>query len=71
MDAKPDTVLGILRQMKSDGKGIIGMKVFGAGQLTGRMDEMLRFQTSLDCVDAFTIGCENRDELSGVLRRLS
>jgi hypothetical protein len=34
------------------------------------MDEMLRHATSLDCVDCFTIGCENRDELNGVLRRL-
>jgi hypothetical protein len=71
MDSDPNTVLGILRQMKADGKGIIGMKVFGAGKLTGRMDEMLRYQTSLDCVDCFTIGCENRDELNGVLRRLA
>ena len=71
MDSDPQTVIGILRQMKKDGKGIIGMKVFGAGQLTRRMDEMLRFQTSLDCVDCFTIGCENRGELDGVLKRLS
>ncbi|HEY1206021.1 MAG: aldo/keto reductase [Bryobacteraceae bacterium] len=70
MDADPQTVLGVLRQMKAAGKGIIGMKIFGAGQLTGRMDEMLRHATSLDCVDCFTIGCENRDELNGVLRRL-
>ena len=71
MDSDPQTVIGILRQMKADGKGIIGMKIFGAGQLTGRMDEMLRHATTLDCVDAFTIGCENRGELDGVLRRLS
>jgi aryl-alcohol dehydrogenase-like predicted oxidoreductase len=71
MDSDPQTVLGILRQMKKDGKGIIGMKVFGAGQLTGRMDEMLRYQTSLDCVDCFTIGCQNRSELNGVLQRLA
>jgi aryl-alcohol dehydrogenase-like predicted oxidoreductase len=71
MDASPDTVLGILRQMKADGKGVIGMKVFGAGRLTHRMDEMLQYATSLDCVDCFTIGCETRDELGGVLRRLT
>jgi len=71
MDSDPQTVIGILRQMKADGKGIIGMKIFGAGQLTGRMDEMLHHATTLDCVDAFTIGCENRGELDGVLRRLS
>ncbi len=71
MDSDVPTVLGILRQMKAQGKGIIGMKILGAGQLRHRMDEALRYAQSLDCIDAFTIGCENRDELNGVLRRLA
>ncbi len=71
MDADPQTVLEVLRRMKAAGKGIIGMKVLGAGELRGRLDEMLRYAQSLDCVDCFTIGCENRDELNGVLRRLA
>jgi len=71
MDADPQTVLAVLREMKAAGKGVIGMKILGAGELSGRLDEMLRYVTSLDCVDCFTIGCESREQLNGVLRRLA
>ena len=33
MDADPRTVLSVLRQMKASGKGVIGMKILGAGLL--------------------------------------
>jgi aryl-alcohol dehydrogenase-like predicted oxidoreductase len=69
MDADPTTVIGVLREMKAAGKGVIGMKVLGEGRLRGRLDEMLRFVLGLDCVDCFTIGAESRGELSDLLRR--
>src|SRR5271163_5083894 len=43
MDADPDTVVSVLRQMKSAGKGIIGMKILGQGDLRSRQDEALRY----------------------------
>jgi aryl-alcohol dehydrogenase-like predicted oxidoreductase len=70
MDADPQTVLAVLREMKAAGKGIVGMKVLGAGRLRGRVDEAVRFAVSLDCVDCFTIGFESRDELARMLRRM-
>jgi hypothetical protein len=36
MDADPATVISVLRTMKQKGKGVIGMKILGAGQLRGR-----------------------------------
>jgi len=33
MDADPQTVIGVLREMKAAGKGVIGMKILGAGKL--------------------------------------
>ena len=33
MDADPATVINLLRQMKAAGKGVIGMKILGEGQL--------------------------------------
>src|SRR5215468_6061702 len=33
MDADPDTVLSVLKEMKAAGKGIIGMKILGQGAL--------------------------------------
>jgi len=70
MDAGPDTVIPVLRRMKAAGKGVIGMKILGEGALRDRADEALRFAMSLDCIDCFTIGAENRQELEDLIRRI-
>ena len=70
MDADPNTVLGVLRQMKAAGKGVIGMKILGAGRLRDRAEESLRFVLAQNCVDAFTIGGEDRSELQDLLRKI-
>ena len=70
MDADPRTVISVLREMKAAGKGIIGMKILGAGRLRDRADECLQYALGLDCVDCFTIGSENREELAGLLRKI-
>jgi len=70
MDADPKTVISVLREMKAAGKGVIGMKILGAGQLRNRADECLKYALSLDCVDCFTIGAENREEFSDLVKRI-
>jgi aryl-alcohol dehydrogenase-like predicted oxidoreductase len=70
MDAKPEVVIPVLREMKAKGKGIIGMKIFGAGRLRDRTDECLQFALGLDCVDAFTIGTESRLELQQLVSKI-
>jgi aryl-alcohol dehydrogenase-like predicted oxidoreductase len=70
MDADPPTVLAVLRQMKQSGKGIIGMKILGAGRLRNRADEALQYALALDCVDCFTIGSESRLEMEGLLQKI-
>jgi 1-deoxyxylulose-5-phosphate synthase len=70
MDADVPTVVRILQRMHRDGKGIIGMKIFGAGQLRNRINECLRYVLDLDCVDAFTIGQENQEEMRDLLKRI-
>ncbi len=70
MDADPKTVISVLRQMKAAGKGIIGMKIFGAGKLRDKTDECLEFALGLDCVDGFTIGSENRAGLADVVKKI-
>ena len=70
MDADPRTVLSVLRQMKAAGKGVIGMKILGAGLLRDRADESLQYVLSQDCVDCFTIGSENRAEMEDLLRKI-
>jgi len=70
MDANPATVIAVLKQMKAAGKGVIGMKILGAGALRNKVDESLQFALSLDCVDCFTIGSESRAEMEDLLRKI-
>jgi 1-deoxyxylulose-5-phosphate synthase len=71
MDADPNTVIGVLREMKAAGKGVIGMKILGAGKLRDKVDESLQFALSLDCVDCFTIGSESRAEMLGLVDKIA
>ena len=70
MDAPTPTVLAALKEMKKNGKGIIGMKIIGAGALRGSIDECLQFALAQDSIDCFTIGMENREEMEQVLAKV-
>ena len=70
MDADPATVVSVLRTMKARGKGVIGMKILGAGALRNRRDEALQFALAQDVLDCFTIGCEQPSELKDLLTRI-
>jgi len=70
MDADPDTVISVLRTMKQKGKGVIGMKILGAGKLRSRVDEALQFALAQDVLDSFTIGAETVAEFRDLLARI-
>ncbi len=71
MDASPETVVSVMKEMKAAGKGLIGMKILGAGKLRNRQDEALRYALGLGLLDAFTIGAENKNEQEDLLRRIA
>ena len=71
MDANPSTVTSVLREMRAVGKGIIGMKILGQGDMRNRPDEALHYALSLDVLDAFTIGAENKAEQNDLVRRIA
>ena len=71
MDADPATVTSVLRQMKKAGKGIVGMKILGQGDMRTRQDEALSFALSLGVLDAMTIGAESMDEQKDLTRRIA
>jgi len=71
MDSDPETVASVIREMRLAGKGIIGMKILGQGDLKDRQDEALKFALSLHLLDAFTIGAETRAEQEDLMRRIS
>jgi aryl-alcohol dehydrogenase-like predicted oxidoreductase len=71
MDAAPDTVVSVIREMRAAGKGIVGMKILGQGDLRHRQDEALNFALGLNLLDAFTIGAESQSEQEDLIRRIA
>ncbi len=71
MDADPETVLSVLREMRAAGKGIIGMKILAQGDMRNRVHDALKYALSLGVLDAFTIGAENRNEQEDLVHRIT
>jgi 1-deoxyxylulose-5-phosphate synthase len=71
MDASPDTVISVIKQMRASGKGIVGMKILGQGAMRDRPSEAIRYALSTGVLDAFTIGAESRKEQDDLSRRIA
>jgi len=71
MDADPATVVSVMKEMKAAGKGLVGMKILGQGDMRNRQDEAIKYALSLGLLDAFTIGAENKGEQEDLIRRIS
>jgi aryl-alcohol dehydrogenase-like predicted oxidoreductase len=71
MDADPGTVLSVVKEMREQGKGIVGMKILGQGAMRTRQDEAIRFALGTGVLDAFTIGAENRNEQQDLIHRIA
>ncbi len=71
MDASVAEVVSVLTAMKRQGKGIVGMKILGAGALRSRVDDALRYALTTPVLDSFTIGAESRRELDDLLKRIA
>jgi aryl-alcohol dehydrogenase-like predicted oxidoreductase len=71
MDADPATVISVIKEMRSQGKGIIGMKILGQGAMRKRQDEAIRFALGSGVLDAFTIGAENESEQADLIKRVA
>jgi 1-deoxyxylulose-5-phosphate synthase len=71
MDADPGTVQGVIRQMRAQGKAIVGMKILGQGAMRDRPSEALHYALSSGVLDAFTIGAESQAEQSDLVHRIA
>ncbi len=70
MDDEVPVVRKVLQDMKSKGKGIIGMKILGAGQLSDRIDEALEYALAQNYLDCFTIGSESERQFQDLTKRI-
>jgi 1-deoxyxylulose-5-phosphate synthase len=71
MDADPETVISVIKQMRASGKGIIGMKILGQGAMRDRPSEALRYALGSGVLDAFTIGAESQKEQNDLTHRIA
>ena len=71
MDSDPATVINLLKQMKASGKGVIGMKILGEGQLGNQVDRAIAHAVQLDSIDAFTIGFTSNAQLDQVMQKIA
>jgi 1-deoxyxylulose-5-phosphate synthase len=71
MDADPDTVISVIRQMRSSGKGIVGMKILGQGAMRDRPSDAIHFALASGVLDAFTIGAESQTEQNDLVHRIA
>lgn len=69
----PEAVAKVLEQARANGKGVVGMKIFGAGELaeTAQREESLRYVWGRDLVDAMTIGFEAPAQVDDTIVRLN
>lgn len=70
MDGSIPKIRKLLESYHGKGKGVIQMKVFGAGNLIHKKDECLQFALGHSCIDSFTIGIEQAEQLKDLQKRI-
>ena len=71
MDASTSEVEAVLREAKSAGKTIVGMKIFGEGQLIDQRERCMAFAQSREYLDAITIGFDTPEQVDDTLRLMA
>jgi aryl-alcohol dehydrogenase-like predicted oxidoreductase len=71
MDGTPEQVTAALRRIKHSGKAVVGMKIFGEGDLVNQKEQCIRFAQGLGLLDAMTIGFQAPGQIDEVLTLLA
>lgn len=68
----PEEVAAVLKQARANGKGVVGMKIYGAGALVEerQREESLNYVWTRELVNAMTIGFESTDQIEDTVTRL-
>lgn len=70
MDAAPEEVLPVLKKAHDSGKGMLGMKILGEGEIADKRRDSLQFVMSLEYIDAITIGFLNPAEIDDIIQEI-
>ncbi len=68
MDGTPEEITAVLKEMKNNGKAVIGMKIFGEGALSDQREACVKFAQELGVLDAMTIGFHEPEQIDDMLR---
>jgi len=73
MDGSPEEVASVLKQARANGKVVLGMKIFGAGELVSpaEKDASLKFVLENNLVDAMTIGMLSPEQVDDTIKRIN
>lgn len=72
MDGTPEKIMKILETARLNGKGVIGMKVFGMGDLVkdDQREESLNYVIKSGNVHCMTLGLESREQIDDAVQRV-
>ncbi len=72
MDGTPEEVMGLLETARKNGKGIIGMKIFGNGDNTSveERQRSIEYVTNSPNVHCITLGMESVEEVDDAIDRV-
>ncbi|MHB1452790.1 MAG: aldo/keto reductase [Saccharofermentanales bacterium] len=63
LDGSANTMAAAAEAAHTAGVGVLGMKMFGGGNLLHDFDQALEYGLGLGCVDAFAVGMQNEQEI--------
>lgn len=72
LDGTPEKVMSVLEAAQKNGKGVIGMKIFGMGDLTkeDQREKSLNYVIKSGNVHFMTPGLESREQLDDAVNRV-
>ena len=72
MDAAPEKVMRVLQTARENGKGVIGMKIFGCGDLVkeNEREQSLNYVIKSGNVHCMTLGVETKEQVDDNLQRV-
>lgn len=72
MDGSPADIMQVLQKAKENGKGVIGMKIFGCGELVTdeQRQQSLNYVVKSKNVDCMTIGFESIKQIDDTIERI-
>ncbi len=71
MDGTVSEVVEVLREMKKNGKAVIGMKIYGEGKLAGMKEKCISFAQNLGLLDAMTVGAMTTQQMDETIRLMN